>query len=81
MLLQAMTSSISTKNITVEDKAQESELCTAYLLYIIVKPTYGKPWNVVILPKPFGILGRQTMTSLEHKHWIINKIISPVELV
>lgn len=73
MLLQAVTQSISTKNTTVEDKGQESELCTAYLLYIIVKPTYGKPWNVVILPKPLWILGRQTVKSLEHKHQIINK--------
>lgn len=31
-----------------------------YLLYIVVKPAYCKPWNVVILPKPFWILGRQT---------------------
>lgn len=49
----------------MEDKAQETELCTAYLLYIIMKSTYSKPWNVVILPKPFWILGRQTVTSLE----------------
>lgn len=49
----------------MEDRAQETELCTAHLLHIIVESAYGKAWNVVILPKPFGILARQTATSLE----------------